>query len=569
MARSRGTHMIRWIRGRRRSSALLAVAMAAVSTVALTSAFTGALTAKTAVPALTRQQVAQHILRTEQAKLLTAPAQAILRMLATGGKQLSAGLNSQEPTGGGLAGQEQSGPARGGVALPKAAFSNVRVNDPSLDTHQADQTTQSETTIAVAGSHVAVGYNDSQQTGLFLTAGSTLTGYSYSADGGATFTDGGPLPNTPEFVNFGDPWMTSDRTGSMYFSNLSFDAFNFNLDVAVAKSTNGGKTWGTPVPVFRPPINIFYFADKDAVTAGPDPVNTSRDDIYATWDDFSFNFSTGTFFTGLPVARSTDGGATWHLAYAKKFFPPQNGCSFQQFIGATPIVNHANGTLYDVAEKLAVKDPNCTGTAPVQRSEWIFRSTDGGRTFAPGVKIASATEAVPNGLLFLGPSRYMRDLEFPAITLLGKTIYVAWNDGALGKSHIKLATSTDRGQTWASSFVTKGTGNEVQPALSSDSSGIHLLYYHRNSNNTLDVFAGASKNGKTFATKRVTTQSSPGTVTFPPFDPIIAFGYMGDYIANVSDGTHQYYAWGDNRDQVTDFLYPNGRADPDVFFAKH
>ena len=47
-----------------------------------------------------------------------------------------------------------------------------------------------------------------------------------------------------------------------------------------------------------------------------------------------------------------------------------------------------------------------------------------------------------------------------------------------------------------------------------------------------------------------------------------AFGYMGDYIANVSDGSHQYFAWGDNRNRVTNFLYPNGRADPDVFFAK-
>ena len=26
--------------------------------------------------------------------------------------------------------------------------------------------------------------------------------------------------------------------------------------------------------------------------------------------------------------------------------------------------------------------------------------------------------------------------------------------------------------------------------------------------------------------------------------------------------------WDDNRDTVTDFLFPNGRIDPDVFFAK-
>jgi hypothetical protein len=43
---------------------------------------------------------------------------------------------------------------------------------------------------------------------------------------------------------------------------------------------------------------------------------------------------------------------------------------------------------------------------------------------------------------------------------------------------------------------------------------------------------------------------------------------MGDYIANVSGGSHDYFAWGDNRDHVTDFMFPHGRNDPDVFFAK-
>ena len=43
---------------------------------------------------------------------------------------------------------------------------------------------------------------------------------------------------------------------------------------------------------------------------------------------------------------------------------------------------------------------------------------------------------------------------------------------------------------------------------------------------------------------------------------------MGDYIANVSAGSHLYFAWGDNRDTVKDFMFPHGRNDPDVFFAK-
>ena len=92
-----------------------------------------------------------------------------LRMQATGSKDLSPGLSLA-----GISVRRQSGPATGGGAQAQPAFSNVRVNDPSQDTHQIDQTTQSETAIAVAGSHVAVGYNDSQQSGLFLTAGSDL-----------------------------------------------------------------------------------------------------------------------------------------------------------------------------------------------------------------------------------------------------------------------------------------------------------------------------------------------------------------------------------------------------------
>jgi hypothetical protein len=557
-----------WARGRRRIGAqvsVLAVAVVAVSAVTVTAGFTGVLTGAPGGtgPTLTRQQFAQHLLASQAAQVLTAPAQAAVRMLATGSKELSPGLPMQ-----GLATPAASGLAAGGGALAKPAFTNARVNDPSQDTHQADQTTQSETSIAVAGSHVAVGYNDSQQTGVALTAGSDLTGYSYSADGGASFTDGGSLPDTPEFVNFGDPWLTSTRAGDMYFSNLALDVFNNgNLDVAVAKSTDGGKEWGTPVPVFRPPASRMYLGDKPAIGAGPDPVAKQRDDVYVAWDDVSFNPATGQAFNGLPVARSTDGGASWRLAYAFQFHPPITGCFSQQVIGATPIVNPADGTLYVVAEKLAVTDPHCKGL-PLQRSEWIFRSADGGKTFGPGVKIAGATQAVPGGLLFLGPGRYMRDLELPTIALRGSAIYVAWNDGALGHSHIRLATSSNGGRTWALSFVTHGSGDEVQPALSADSSGIHLLYYHRNPNNTLDVLVGNSGNGTGFATKRVTSQSFPGVLTIPQFDPITAFGYMGDYIANASDGSHQYFAWGDNRDQVSDFLFPNGRNDPNVFFAK-
>ena len=185
------------------------------------------------------------------------------------------------------------------------------------------------------------------------------------------------------------------------------------------------------------------------------------------------------------------------------------------------------------------------------------------------MKIASVTEAVPNGLLFLGPGRYMRDLEFPAIALRGNAIYVAWNDGACGpqphparhlhrrRAHLGGVVRHPRLRATRSSRRCR-----PMPAASTCSTTSAIP------TTPSTCWSATPRTAPAFATKRVTTQSFPGTLTIPQFDPIIAFGYMGDYIANVSDGSHQYFAWGDNRDTVTDFLYPNGRNDPDVFFAK-
>jgi hypothetical protein len=508
-----------------------------------------------------RQAFAQHLQQMGLGRYMTAPAQAALAMAAAGNRQLSPkGQLNQEP-------QE---PADNAAKLTRSAaqnvtgpgLANVRVNNPAEDSHFIDQTTQSETTIGVHGSNVVVGFNDSQNALLVLTAAANLTGYAYSTNGGSTFTDAGVLPNAPAFNNLGDPWLGTDRSGNFYYSNLMIDGTTGNLDVGVAKSTDGGKTFSAPT-VVSPSNDAFYFGDKDALAVGPDPTVKSRDDVYVAWDDqfLDQNFN---FFTGLPVARSTDGGQTWHVTYADKIPADTTGCSFTQYIGATPAVA-PDGRLYVAAEKISVDDPGCIGVAPVF-SEWVFTSSDGGQTFSAGKQVAIVTET---GDLTLGPGMVMRNLEFPSLAIGPTgTVYVAWNDGSSGNSNIRFATSTNGGVSWTRSWATSTTSDEVQPALSADGSGLHLIYYRRNSNNTLDVLAGNSATGAApFTTTRVTSVSFPGVFTAPQFDPIIAFGYMGDYIANVTDGSKRYYAWGDNRDTITNFLWPQGRHDPDVFFA--
>jgi hypothetical protein len=271
----------------------------------------------------------------------------------------------------------------------------------------------------------------------------------------------------------------------------------------------------------------------------------------------------------MPVAHSTDGGQTWTITYATQF-TFGSGCSFQQEIGAQPFV--LGGTVYVAAEQFKVVDPDCNGGTQ-SLNEVVFVSKDSGATWTQGASIP-ITPSTQIGAFVLAPSQYMRNIEFPTLAAFKGNVYMAWNDGGdgSGHSHIRLAQLDSSGNVVGNtSWITSGTNDEAQPSLAGDSS-LHMTYYQistdANGNGQLDVFIANSTNGNSWKTQRVTSQSFPGVYTVPNFDPLIAFAYMGDYIASVSDGQHVYMAWGDNRDTVTDFMWPRGRHDPDVFFAK-
>jgi hypothetical protein len=82
---------------------------------------------------------------------------------------------------------------------------NVKVND---------AIGVSETSIAVLGSNVVVGYND-RRTGILVSSG-----YAYSTDGGSTWTDGGVLPLLgPDDVFRGDPSVVACGN-AVYYTSL-------------------------------------------------------------------------------------------------------------------------------------------------------------------------------------------------------------------------------------------------------------------------------------------------------------------------------------------------------------
>jgi len=109
-------------------------------------------------------------------------------------------------------------------------------------------------------------------------------GYAYTRDGGRTWTFPGKLDPG---VFRSDPVLGADRDGMFYYMSLK-ETFNMDL----FKSTDGGITWGFPVPAFG--------GDKEWLaidqTAGPGSGN-----IYSSWQHVSP-------FAPNQFTRSIDGG---------------------------------------------------------------------------------------------------------------------------------------------------------------------------------------------------------------------------------------------------------------------
>jgi len=130
-------------------------------------------------------------------------------------------------------------PPQGGVIYSPTAADALANNNAGAGA--TANFTQSETTILAFGSNVVIGFNDS---GSNAGGANKFTGWSYSMDGGATFTDGGTLP-TNAGGDAGDPVMArNEATGRIYFSTLGFGSPG---TIQVFRSDDNGVTWMAPV----------------------------------------------------------------------------------------------------------------------------------------------------------------------------------------------------------------------------------------------------------------------------------------------------------------------------------
>jgi hypothetical protein len=485
----------------------------------------------------------------------------------------------------------------------------VQVNDPALDNIQFfpnalpqpqrpfELSIQSETSAASHGQDVVVGFNNSADQPLVLTPTNTvafvhrfLSGVGVSHDGGQSWTEKSlpPIPGSP--FTFGDPALTVDRGGTFYYASLGANAAGQSL-VYVSKSTDSGNTFQPGVTVAVDPGS-----DKEWIAAGPDPLQTSRDNVYVTWTSFKANSSQ------LMLGRSIDGGKTWSVSTL--FAPVDNGIesAFIQF--SNPVVDRDTGRLYisflhggdadaDFIKVLISDDGgltfhfatfNVAGTPDPTAFPTVTPGTLADCGVSGGFRVVLRTG--PNlggGRLGLPVYRNAtRLITQPSLAVRGNVVLMAFNASTSSifgdpssRSEIRTLVSHDGGTTWQGPQVVAAASTDqpqhVHPtALFNSEVGVRIGYYTQLANGELRVDSVSAVLPPDSDTLRAIQFRSLGPsfalipsnnpLPSPPFPAHTTTNYdrtirpcydIGEYMsgANVAGGT--VFAFGDNRNSWT------------------
>jgi|GEM_PF-2719391 len=331
---------------------------------------------------------------------------------------------------------------------------------------------QSETSIAVNGNFVVAGYNDVRGFGL---TDPSVSGYSYSSDGGVTWTDGGQLPTAGGDQVFGDPdiktWTDPGNGNVWFFYSSIYVTPSGSNSLCINVSSDGGATWSTPREITTS-TNASDFSDKEFMDVDPE---TGR--IFVSWtnfgasttmritysDDMGMTWNGPTVFSAagqgsvpradpksnnvymvwrasssLQFVSSTDNGLTWSTVKtaATGLVDPMNPYGSDR-IGGFPsmAVSPVNGDIYIVY--------NSRNLAPDFGDTYFTRSTDGGASFSAPVTI----NANPG-------SDRVQFYSWVTVDDVSGTISAVWYDQSAGTGTSDLTDvyhthSTDGGITWS------------------------------------------------------------------------------------------------------------------------
>ncbi len=224
-----------------------------------------------------------------------------------------------------------------------------------------------ETTIAINPTDPLNRIGSANDYQLFLSSGGHINETIYSRahvtfDGGQTWTTY-PI-NYNGYVATGDPAVSFDADGTAYLSTLGFvfsqaGPGGNTPDILVAHSTDGGKTWSTPVRVAH---GTGTFTSPGIFNDKPFMVAWGHGNAIVTWSQF--NDGRGGSYISSPIfaAVTHDGGQTWTTGVEISGSAPfcigaQGGTICNQDQGSIPVVA-ADGSIYVAFENYYNNDPN-------------------------------------------------------------------------------------------------------------------------------------------------------------------------------------------------------------------
>src|SRR3972149_3695436 len=214
--------------------------------------------------------------------------------------------------------------------------------------------------------------------------------------------------------------------------------------IEVVKSSDGGKTWSSPVKVSPTVTQVLganrvseQFGDTSRVVQGSQPAVTPDGAVYVGWIDSTDDEA----FRGVAqilVAKSTDGGKTFSQPVkAAEFLEPDfnpRTAFFRSWGGAFPKI--AAGPKGDVSIVYVAKPPS----KPTDDGDvYYVSSNDGGKTWTQQVRV--------------NDDETVAYQTFPAVSVDPKgLIHVMWGDFRDDKSekryNIYYSKSEDGGLTW-------------------------------------------------------------------------------------------------------------------------
>ena len=439
---------------------------------------------------------------------------------------------------------------------------DVVVNNPAGDT--PENTTQSETTLAVLGTTLCAGYNSSAAGG--------LSGLSRSTNLGVSWTQ------RPGLGQSGDPVIAVHRaSGTFYYADLFGGP---PLAIGVAASTDDCQTFGARVDAGPAASAAAATTFNDKPWIAVDNTGGANDgNLYVCWTRFFNQGMPAVQTSELRVSRSTDGGATFvneQVVAAAGTAP--FGCSIGVGPGGQVYLvwaDRAGATMDDIRFSSSI-DAGQNYTAPVSIATGNRHPGTDTVVVCPAANPAATRPTLTGNIRMLHQAWLAVDTTGGPFNGNLYVVYASDPAGVPDNSDVFFIRSTNAGGMWSAPVQIGGGGgatDQFEPFVAVGGLGtVSIAWYDRRNdaaNNTLiDVFRTFSRDGGATIDPivRVTDVSFGVPPINPNFDPGIANCYMGEYIAIAADQDNFYYLWGDNRNTVTSTAFPAGRLDPDVFF---